>query len=82
MHKSKKYPYLDAIDSQALLDECEKKGKKDSLSILTQFLHNAHYSNKGTEEKALAFIEELKGGSPKKDVLMDESLDLFFKEFF
>ena len=41
IQKSQKYPYLDALDSQALFDECEKNGTKDSLSVLTQFLHNS-----------------------------------------
>lgn len=82
MQKSKKYPYLNAVDSQALLDKCEKKGNKDSLSILTQFLHNARYSTGETKDKALAFMDELHGEKPEANVLKDESLELFFKEFF
>ena len=82
MQKSKKYPYLNAVDSQALLDECEKKGTKDSLSILTQFLHNARYSSEETQTKALAYMDSLTGEPKESDVLKDESMELFFKEFF
>lgn len=34
MLKSKRYPYLNSIDSQALLAQCEKKDKrKETTSI-------------------------------------------------
>lgn len=83
MQKSKKYPYLDAIDSQALFEECEKNGTKDSLSILTQFLHNSKYASKGTKRAALNFITEtLFKDKEEESVLRDDPLELYFKEFF
>ncbi len=80
MRKSKKYPYLNVIDSQALFDECEKNGTKDSLSILTQFLHNSKYASKETKKAALDFITD--SIFKEKSVLRDDPLELYFKEFF
>ena len=83
MQKSKKYPYLNAIDSQALFDECEKNGTKDSLSILTQFLHNSKYASKETKKAALDFItDSIFKDRAEESVLHDDPLELYFKEFF
>lgn len=83
MQKSKKYPYLNAIDSQALFDECEKNGTKDSLSILTQFLHNSKYASKETKKAALDFItDSIFKDRAEESVLRDDPLELYFKEFF
>ena len=82
MHRSKKYPYLNAIDTQALFEDCEKEGTKDSLAILTQFLHSSKYSTKETKEKALVFIDEIQKTSHDAEILKDGSLNLFFREFF
>ena len=83
MQNSKKYPYLNVIDSQALFDECEKNGTKDSLSILTQFLHNSKYASKETKKTALDFISDSIFKDKKEDsVLRDDPLELYFKEFF
>ena len=84
MLKSKKYPYLNCIDSQALFTLCEKKGQKDSLSALTQYLHNRKYMTSEGKEKAISFISE---GIPdkkegKNGVLNDNHLELYFKEFY
>lgn len=83
MQKSKKYPYLNAIDSQALFDECEKNGTKDSLSILTQYLHNFKYASKEAKKAALDFItDSIFKDRAEKNVLRDDPLELYFKEFF
>lgn len=58
MLKSKRYPYLNCIDSQALLAQCEKKGQKDSLSALTQYLHNRKYMSAAGRKEAFSFISE------------------------
>ena len=80
MQKSKKYPYLNAIDSQALFDECEKNGTKDSLSILTQFLHNSKYASKETKKAALDFItDSIFKDRAEDSVLRDDPLELYFK---
>ena len=83
MQKSKKYPYLNAIDSQALFDECEKNGTKDSLSILTQYLHCPRFASKETKKAALQFVSDalFKDGT-EEAVLRDDPLELNFKEFF
>lgn len=81
MQKSIKYPKSDTINSLSLLAKCEKEGLKDSLSILTQFLHN----QSGLREirtKSLGFIDELLGEERPSDLLKDDALELFFKEFF
>lgn len=83
MQISKKYPYLNAIDSLALFNECEKKGTKDSLSILTQFLHNSKYASKETKKAALDFILDcIFNGKAEVSELQDDPLELYFKEFF
>lgn len=84
MLKSKKYPYLNCIDSQALLAQCEKKGQKDSLSVLTQYLHNLKYMSNAGKEEAFAFISKEVLDKPKDNdaVLNDNPLELYFKEFF
>lgn len=83
MQKSKKYPYLNVIDSQALFEECEKNGTKDSLSVLTQFLHNSKYASKETKKAAWDFISNsLLKDSEEVTVLRDDPLELYFKEFF
>ena len=82
MHRSKKYPYLNAIDTEALYEDCEKKGTKDSLAILTQYLHNSKYATKETKERALAFINEFQETSNDVKALKDGALNLFFQEFF
>ncbi len=83
MLKSKKYPYIDAIDSQALFDECEKIGAKDSLSILTQFLHNSKYASKETKKAGIDFITDfLLKDNTDKHSLRSDALELYFKEFF
>lgn len=84
MLKSKRYPYLNCIDSQALLAQCEKLGQKDSLSILTQYLHNRKYMNADGKEDALSFITEIVLDKKKDSdtVLNDDPLVLYFKEFF
>lgn len=61
MLKSKRYPYLNCIDSQALLAQCEKKGQKDSLSALTQYLHNRKYMSAAGRKEAFSLYI---GGSP------------------
>lgn len=83
MQISNKYPYLNAIDSLALFKECEKNGTKDSLSILTQFLHNSKYTSKETKKAALSFISDYifdERGEVSK--LQDDPLELYFKEFY
>ena len=81
MQKSIKYPKSDTINSLSLLAKCEKEGLKDSLSILTQFLHNQS-GLRETRTKALGFIDELLGEERPSDLLKDDALELFFKEFF
>lgn len=84
MLKSKRYPYLNCIDSQALLAQCEKKGQKDSLSVLTQYLHNRRYMSAAGKEEAFSFIAEevLDKKEGNESVLNDDPLELYFKEFF
>lgn len=84
MLKSKRYPYLNCIDSQALLAQCEKKGQKESLSALTQYLHNRKYMSAAGKEEAFSFItEEILDKMNREDsVLNDDPLELYFKEFF
>ena len=84
MHKSKRYPYLDCIDSQALFDQCEKSEQKDSLSVLTQYLHNRKYMSADGKKKAFSFIDEevLDKKGNNESILNDDSLELWFKEFF
>lgn len=84
MLKSKRYPYLNCIDSQALLAQCEKKGQKESLSALTQYLHNRKYMSAAGKEEAFSFItEEVLDKMNREDsVLNDNPLELYFKEFF
>lgn len=84
MRKSTKYPYLNCIDAQALLAEAEKTGQKDSLSILTQYLHNYCYATANTKIEAQKYIrkELMKDKLVATDVLEDDPTDLIFKEFF
>ena len=84
MRKSLKYPYLKCIDSTALFEQCEKKGQKDSLSVLTQYLHNRKYMSDASQEEASSFITEeiIDKLDQKGTVLKDDPLDLFFKEFY
>ena len=84
MLKSKRYPYLNCIDSQALFAQCEKRGLKDNLSVLTQYLHNCKYMSAKGKEKALSFITEvaLDKMEDNEAVLNDDPLELYFKEFF
>lgn len=84
MLKSKRYPYLNCIDSQALLAQCEKKGQKDSLSALTQYLHNRKYMSAAGRKEAFSFISEevLDKKKGSESVLDDDPLELYFKEFF
>ena len=79
MLKSKRYPYLNCIDSQALFDQCEKSEQKDSLSVLTQYLHNRKYMSADGKEKAFSFLDK-KGNN--ESILNDDPLELWFKEFF
>lgn len=53
MLKSKKYPYLNSVDSKALFAQCEKNGQKDNLSILTQYLHNRKYMTQEGKENVV-----------------------------
>lgn len=84
MLKSKRYPYLNCIDSLALLAQCEKKGQKDSLSVLTQYLHNRKYMTADGQKQALSFIIEkvLDKKGCNQTVLNGDPLELYFKEFF
>ena len=84
MLKSKRYPYLDCIDSQALFDQCEKSEQKDSLSVLTQYLHNRKYMSADGKKKAFSFIDEevLDKKGNNESILNDDPLELWFKEFF
>ena len=84
MLKSKRYPYLNCIDSQALFDQCEKSEQKDSLSVLTQYLHNRKYMSADGKEKAFSFIDEevLDKKGNNESILNDDPLELWFKEFF
>ena len=84
MLKSKKYPYLNSVDSKALFAQCEKNGQKDNLSILTQYLHNRKYMTQGGKENALSFISgQVLGNNEGNDGFMnDNPLELYFKEFF
>lgn len=82
MLKSKKYSYIDAIDSQALLTEFEKKGRADILSILTHVLHNRRYATGKACEAADAFLfDELLEPAEDKNILQDSPIDGIFKEF-
>ena len=84
MLKNKRYPYLNSIDSQALFAQCEKNGQKDSLSVLTQFLHNRKYMSESGKDRALSFITEevMEIKESNESIIKDEPLDLFFKEFY
>ena len=84
MLKSKKYPYLNSVDSKALFAQCEKNGQKDNLSILTQYLHNRKYMTQEGKENALSFISgQVLGNNEGNDGFMnDNPLELYFKEFF
>ena len=84
MLKSKRYPYLNCIDSQALFDQCEKSEQKESLSVLTQYLHNRKYMSADGKEKAFSFIDEevLDKKGNNESILNDDPLELWFKEFF
>ena len=84
MLRSKKYPYLNCIDSLALFAQCEKKGQKNSLSVLTQYLHNRKYMTDEGKEEAFLFISEelLDKKEGQGGVLNDDPLELYFKEFF
>lgn len=84
MYKSYRYSNVDAIDAQSLLNECEKKGAKDKLSVLTQFLHNPKASTKGTKEEALDYIlhDLCKEPEDEKHVLRDAPMDDLFRDFF
>ncbi|MBR6183179.1 MAG: DNA (cytosine-5-)-methyltransferase [Bacteroidales bacterium] len=77
-----KYSNIGAIDPQSLFVKCEKEGKKDSLSALTQILHNSGFSSKTAWKKVRAYIEELISSDERSEELRDEALELFFKEFF
>lgn len=81
---SKKYPYLNCVNSQALFDQCEKKGQKDSLSVLTQYLHNRKYMSTAGKEEAISFItnQVLDKKGNNEFVLNNDPLELCFKEFF
>ena len=84
MHKSKKYPYLNCLDAQALFAQCEKSGQKDLLSVLTQYLHNSRYMSDAGKEEALSFItkEVLDNKNSNESVLNDDPLELYFKESY
>lgn len=84
MLKSKRYPYLNCIDPQALLAQCEKKGQKDKLSVLTQYLHSRNYMTADGQKQASSFIMEniLDKKECNETVLNGDPLELYFKEFF
>ncbi len=67
-----------------LFAQCEKKGQKDSLSVLTQYLHNRKYMSAAGKDKAFSFITEevLDKKEGNESVLNDDPLELYFKEFF
>ena len=82
MQKSKNFTFQNAIEPQALLNECERRGTKDALSVLTQFLHNSDLSSPKATENALAYLEELKVGAVEPGIIHDRPLALLFHEFF
>lgn len=74
---------MNAVDPLVLFNKCEKSGTKDSLSILTQFLHNSKYASKETNMAALNYIlDELLRETVEVSELRDDSLELYFKEFY
>ena len=84
MLKSKRYPYLNCIDSLALFTQCEKKGQKDRLSVLTQYLHSRKYMTAEGKDEALSFITKdvLDESEESPAILKNDPLELYFKEFF
>ena len=76
--------YLKIIDPQALLVNCEKKGTRDELSVLTQYLHNSKYATSGTRTRAWNFVlnniynEEPADGCQLRDSAMPSLFDGFF----
>lgn len=76
--------YLKIIDPQALLVDCEKKGTRDELSVLTQYLHNSKYATSGTRMRAWNFVlnniynEEPVEGCQLRDSAMPSLFDGFF----
>lgn len=76
--------YLKVIDPQALLIDCEKKGTRDELSVLTQYLHNSKYATSDTRKRAWDFVlnniydEEPADGCQLRDSAMPSLFDGFF----
>ncbi|MBQ0086458.1 MAG: DNA (cytosine-5-)-methyltransferase [Bacteroidales bacterium] len=76
--------YLKVIDPKALLTDCEKKGTKDELSVLTQYLHNSKYATTDTRKRAWDFVlsniynEEPADGCQLRDSAMPSLFDGFF----
>ncbi len=83
MPSRNKSTYSNALDLQTLYDACDKDGTKDSLSILTQYLHNPKFASKEAKKVALDFITHiLYKDEAEGSVLRNDPLELYFKEFF
>ena len=81
MQKSKNFTFQNAIEPQALLNECERRGTKDALSVLTQFIHNADLASPKAIESALVCLGKLQVGAVEPDILRDRPLALLFHDF-
>lgn len=74
--------YNRIFDAQALLENCERKGTKTSMSALTQFLHNLKYLTREVREQALVFINDLMDSQVGLGVVSEGLSDSLFQDFF
>lgn len=83
MSTANRYTHSKSLDSWNLLSECEERGLKDKLSVLTQYLHSSRYMTKFGKQEALSFlINEVCKTEADASILKDDALDLMFKDFY
>lgn len=83
MSTANRYTHSKSLDSWNLLSECEERGLKDKLSVLTQYLHSSRYMTKFGKQEALSFlINEVCKTEADASILKDDALDLIFKDFY
>lgn len=80
----KNYSLIKGINPQNLLQQCEKNGEKDKLSVATHYLHNEKYLNKDIRKEGLRAMVDFSVDTldSTDSVLRDSPIELLFKDFF
>ncbi len=83
MTNERRYKFTGGIDAQALLNTALSEGNTDSLSVLTQYLHNERYVTKEGRQEARDYIKNNLLPSSGIDLgsLCDDPMELFFADF-